>query len=72
MKMREVRKAKQYTQTALASLVGVSQQQIAKYEAGLSIPPKKVISKIARALDLTSYETWEMFYGDQPSITTEE
>ena len=67
MKMREVRKAKRYTQSELASLVGVSQQQIAKYEAGLSIPPKKVIAKIAQALDLTPYETWEMFYGDQPT-----
>ncbi|MBQ8109567.1 MAG: helix-turn-helix transcriptional regulator [Clostridia bacterium] len=65
MNMREVRKEKQYTQSALASLVGVSQQQIAKYEAGLSIPPKKVISKIAQALGLTPYETWEMFYDDE-------
>jgi transcriptional regulator with XRE-family HTH domain len=69
--MREVRKEKQYTQSELAALVGVSQQQIAKYEAGLSIPPKKVIGKLSQALELTPYETWEMFYGDNASESTD-
>ncbi len=64
MNMREARKERGYTQSALATQVGVSQQQIAKYEAGTSVPPKKVIAKLAQALELTPYETWEMFYGD--------
>lgn len=65
MNMRDVRKEKHYTQSALAVLVGVSQQQIAKYEAGQSVPPKKVIARLAQALELTPYETWEMFYGNE-------
>ena len=64
MNLREARKEKGYTQSAIAAKVGVSQQQIAKYEAGTSVPPKKVIFKLAQALELTPYETWEMFYCD--------
>ena len=64
MQMQKRRKEKKLTQADLGRLTGVSQQQIAKYEAGQSVPSKKVIAKLAQALELTPYETWEMFYGD--------
>ena len=64
MTMREARLEMSYTQSVLANIVGVSQQQIAKYESGKSMPPKKVIMKLGEALHLTPYQTWEMFYGE--------
>lgn len=64
LKLKEVRKKKGYTQTMLGSMVGVTQQQIAKYEAGISMPPKNIMGKVAQALDLTPYEIWEMFYEE--------
>lgn len=64
MSLHDVRKKKGYTQSELGTLVGVTQQQIAKYEAGLSTPSKRVMMLIAQHLDLTPYETWEMFYSE--------
>ena len=65
MKLSERRKKKGLTQTELGLLLEVSQQQVAKYEAGTSIPSKAVIYKIMKALELTPAEVWEMFYGDE-------
>ena len=65
MKLSERRKKKGLTQTELGLLLEVSQQQVAKYEAGTSIPSKAVIYKIMNALELTPAEVWEMFYGDE-------
>ena len=65
MKLSERRKKKGLTQTELGLLLEVSQQQVAKYEAGTSIPSKAVIYKIMNALELTPAEGWEMFYGDE-------
>ena len=59
--MRDARKAKGYTQSALASMVGVTQQQVAKYELGLSGPSRRVIDRLAVALELSPFEVWDMF-----------
>lgn len=71
MDMRTARKNKGYTQSELGSLVGVTQQQIAKYESGLSTPSTRVIPKIAHALDLSPFEIWDMFYNNQPPKAAE-
>ena len=63
MTLREARKAKGYTQTELSEMVGVSQQQIAKYETGQSCPANKVIAKIAKALDQTPGDVWQMIFS---------
>ena len=64
LKLSEHRKKKGLTQTELGVMLEVSQQQVAKYEAGTSIPSKVVIYKMMEALDLSPHEVWEMFYGD--------
>lgn len=64
MSIAEKRKKKGYTQAVLASLVGVSQQQIAKYEAGLSKPSPKVAKKLVDVLDIGPAEAWAMIYGE--------
>ena len=71
MNLRDARKEMGYTQSELGGLVGVTQQQIAKYEAGQSTPSKRVIALLSRHLDLTPYEAWEMFFSDSPSAEDE-
>lgn len=63
MKLSEHRRKKGLTQTELGQLLDVSQQQVAKYEAGTSIPSKAVILKMMEVLGLSPFEVWEMFYG---------
>lgn len=49
----ELRKAKNWSQSELASQVGVSYAQIGRYETKGSQPPAAVLKKIADALDTT-------------------
>ena len=71
MKMSKRRKEKGYTQTELGKKLGVSQQQVAKYESGKSTPSRRVLGRIAFVLDLNPYETWGMFFDDQPPQAAE-
>ncbi len=59
----EKRKMKGYTQAELGRLVGVSQQQIAKYESGLSTPSPKVAKLLVEELDICLADAWAMIYG---------
>jgi transcriptional regulator with XRE-family HTH domain len=49
----ELRKTKNWSQSELASQVGVSYAQIGRYETKGSQPPAAVLKKIADALDTT-------------------
>ncbi len=49
----ELRKTKDWSQSQLASKVGVSYAQIGRYETKGSQPPAEVLKKIADALDST-------------------
>lgn len=69
MELKEIRKEKGYTQSALADLVGVSQQQVAKYEAGTSVPSPTVMRKLAEVLDLAPGEIWGMFFETKKAAT---
>ena len=48
-----LRKRKSITQEALAELVGVSRQTIAKWESGESAPDLEMSGKLSQALDVT-------------------
>jgi putative transcriptional regulator len=50
--IRELRKARDWTQKHLASLVRVSEGQISKYEAGANSPPPLTLARLARAFGL--------------------
>lgn len=52
-KLREARMLAQMSQTTLASLVQVSRRSIFSYESGEAIPRKRVLAKIAEALNVT-------------------
>jgi len=51
--LRQLRKARTMNQTALAGLVGVSQQTIAKYERGVVVPPVAVQARLAAILGVS-------------------
>jgi len=50
--IRELRKARDWTQKHLASLVRVSEGQISKYEAGANSPHPLTLARLARAFGL--------------------
>lgn len=50
LRIREIRERENMTQEALASLVGVSRENISRYETGQRIPPSDKLIKIAAAL----------------------
>jgi len=50
--IRELRKARDWTQKHLASLVQVSEGQISKYEAGANSPQPLTLARLARAFGL--------------------
>lgn len=49
-RIREIRERENMTQETLASLVGVSRENISRYETGQRIPPSDKLIKIATAL----------------------
>jgi predicted transcriptional regulator len=63
MDLSTMRKEKRYSQTELGQLVAVSQQQIAKYECGLSVPRPDVMIKLAEIFELSPQQIWDMFYS---------
>lgn len=63
-----LRTAKKLTQKELAELIGVTSQQIWKWENGVRIPKTESLQKIAHALDLTSEERSNLFYIDDPEL----
>lgn len=55
-RIREARKAKKMTQETLASLIGVSRENISRYETGQRIPPSDKLVLIALALETSTDE----------------
>lgn len=53
MKLKEIRKAKGYTQKELAEIVGVDTSSISKYEKGVAEPSYVVLKKLASALGVS-------------------
>lgn len=49
--VRELRLARGWSQTDLASTVGMTQSAVARFEAGGTVPTLAVLGRIARALD---------------------
>ena len=54
-----LRKKRSLTQEALAELVGVTRQTIAKWESGESVPDLSLAGKLSAALDITLDELVE-------------
>lgn len=52
-RLREAREARQLTQIELASMVGVSDQQIYRYETSKSVPTADVLMRIAKTLEVS-------------------
>ena len=69
--LKQWRRRKSLTQTALAAKLGVSQVAISKWEAGILIPSPLMVGQLAAALDiplamLTDYmnmEKWSRLLG---------
>jgi len=51
-----LRKREQLTQKGLAELLSVTDASVSLYESGKRLPGRKTISKLPRALNLTSKE----------------
>lgn len=56
-RLRELRKQRGLSQSALAQLAGVTQQAVAQYEAG-RVPLLPIAQRLARALGVTVYDLW--------------
>lgn len=52
-RLRELRRLRDLTQDQLASLSGISQNQVSRYEAGLTEPSSSAIGQLAHALNVT-------------------
>ena len=53
-KIREAREAQQMTQGELAAIIGVSRENISRYENGQRIPPSDKLVRIAIALHVST------------------
>lgn len=51
--LKRTRQSRHYSQAEIASKLGVTQQAIAKWETGLSVPDAGMLVRIAGALDTT-------------------
>jgi transcriptional regulator with XRE-family HTH domain len=49
--VRELRLAREWSQSDLASAAGMTQSAVARFEAGGTVPTLPVLGRIARALD---------------------
>lgn len=72
-RLRYARKARGMTQAALGDVIGVSFQQIHKYELGKTRISTAALIEVARALDISpldllSVETQDRFPGDQSML----
>lgn len=52
-KLRELRKKRNLTQVELGDLLGISHQNISKYETGLIVPDIFILAKLADFFDVT-------------------
>lgn len=53
-RIKQLRRAKQYTQDQLASLLGVTKQQVYRWEVGENEPSGDAIIRLAQELDVTT------------------
>lgn len=53
-RLRELRRLRGLTQDELASLSGISQNQVSRYEAGLTEPSSSAIGQLAYVLNVTT------------------
>lgn len=53
LRIKALRKAKQWPQKELAALLEIRFQQLNKYESGLNTPPLEMLVKLANTLDTT-------------------
>ena len=52
-RVKDLRKQGNLTQKELAKEVGITPQQLNKYESGLNLPPADMLAKLAQSLDVT-------------------
>lgn len=67
--IRALRKKKGLTQAQLGALCGISGGTIGSYENGITIPKRRVVEKIAQALDIPAERIMD---GAAPSFSTGE
>ena len=61
--LRQCRKQKHMSQEELASLLGVTQQAVGKWESGKSSPDPTTVAKLAEILDTTADYLLGLFFG---------
>lgn len=66
-RLKELRRIRQVTQASLAKALGVTYQQVNKYESGINRIPSDRLAEIAEALDVSPL--W--FFATGPIHTTE-
>lgn len=54
MKLKEIRKQKQFTQEQIAKILNVTREQISKLETGVSLANEKQIILLCKALNCTA------------------
>ena len=65
-RLKEIRKARGFTQEALAEKVDLTPQYLSRLESGHQSPSVKTVAKLAEALNV---ELWELFdLGHQGSV----
>lgn len=60
LRLKELRKAHELTQSQLSSLIGISRQAYVNYETGRSFPPADIIAKLSQTLGV---DLMEMLYS---------
>lgn len=67
-RLREIRKAKGYTQEQVAEKIGIEPPNISKLEKGAHFPLPENIEKIAKALDVDIRELFDFQHFDEKNI----
>lgn len=60
MDIRELRKRREMTQSAVACEAGISQEYVSQLERGEKIPSLKTAQRIARVLNVTTDQLWPL------------
>lgn len=67
-RLREIRKAKGYTQEQVAEKIGIEPPNISKLEKGAHFPLPENIEKIAKALDIDIRELFDFQHFDEKNV----
>ncbi len=68
-RIRTLRSEKDLTQQQLADMMFVSRKTIGNWESGIRLPDISMLSRLARCLDVETYELLDAMYSDETQPT---